>query len=273
MWRERLGVIRSTMKAERHTDRTVIVTGASSGIGRGIALRFAGEGANVVVADVRREPKQGEYFDTDLTTPTDEVIRGEYDGDATYVETDVSDPDDVRALIEETVDAYGGLDVLVNNAGIYIPGDSQEITVEEFDQVVGVDLAGAFYCAKFAIPHLKERNGHIVNIGSVNSEEGGGGPPYASTKAAIVNLTRDLAVELGDDEVNVNAICPGFIETSIQDYQSEEQMQEQLDHTLLPHAGTPEDIGDAAVFLASEEARFVHGESLYVDGGWTAHSL
>jgi len=261
------------MKADRHADRTVIVTGGSSGIGRGIALRFAEEGANVVVADVRREPKQGERYATDVTDPTDEVIREELGGEATYVETDVSDPDDARAMVEETVDTYGGLDVLVNNAGIFIAGDSQEISIEEFDQVIGVDLAGAFYCAKFAVPHLKQSKGQIVNIGSVNSQEGGGGPPYASAKAAIVNLTRDLAVELGDDEVNVNAICPGFVETPIQDYQTEEELQIQLDQTLLPYVATPEDIGNAAVFLASEEARFVHGESLYVDGGWTAHSL
>lgn len=261
------------MNAERHTGRTVIVTGASSGIGRGIALRFAEEGANVVVADVRREPKQGEYFDTDLTTPTHDVICEEHDVGAMFVETDVGDPNAVRAMVEETVETYGGIDVLVNNAGIFIPGDSQEITVEEFDQVISVDLGGTFYCTKYAIPHLKERSGHIVNIGSVNSEEGGGGPPYASAKAGVVNLTRDLATELGEDEVNVNAVCPGFVETAIQDYQTEEGMQEQLDHTLLPYAGTPSDIGDAAVFLASEEARFVHGTALYVDGGWTAHSL
>lgn len=273
MYWEQVSSIQRIMKAQRHTDRTVIVTGASSGIGRGIALRFAEEGANVVIADVRRKPKQGKRFDTDVTTPTNEVIREEYDGDATFVETDVSDPNEVRTLVEETVDTYGGLDVLVNNAGIYIPGDSQEITVEEFDQVIGVDLTGAFYCMKFAVPYLKESNGQIINIGSVNSEEGGGGPPYASAKAGIANLTRDLAVELGDDEVNVNTICPGFIKTPIQDYQTEEEMQAQLDHTLLPYAGTPKDIGDAAVFLASDEARFIHGESLYVDGGWTAHSL
>ena len=261
------------MKTNRHADRTVIVTGASSGIGRGIARRFAEEGAKVVIADVEREPKSGERFGSDETVPTDEVIREELDGEALYVETDVSDPDAVREMVEQAVDTFDSVDVLVNNAGIHIPGDSQKIDVEDWETVIGVDLDGAFYCAKFAIPYIKESEGQIINIGSVNSQEGGGGPPYASAKAAVVNLTRDLAVELGDDGVTVNAICPGFIETPIQDYLSDEEMQAQLDHTLLPYAGVPEDVGNAAVFLASDEARFITGEALYVDGGWTAHSL
>jgi NAD(P)-dependent dehydrogenase (short-subunit alcohol dehydrogenase family) len=105
------------------------------------------------------------------------------------------------------------------------------------------------------------------------ASEGGAGPAYASAKAAVVNLTRDLAVELGDASVNVNAICPGFVETPIQDYQTEESIEHQLDHTLLPRGGTPRDIGDAAVFLASDEASFVHGTTLYVDGGWAAHRV
>lgn len=243
--------------------KTAVVTGASSGIGAATAEALAREGADVVVA-ARREDRL-ESLAADLESAHDVTVA--------VVPTDVTDEDAVAALVDAAVERFGGLDVLVNNAGIFIAGDSQEISIEEFDQVIGVDLAGAFYCAKFAIPHLKESKGQIVNIGSVNSQEGGGGPPYASAKAAIVNLTRDLAVELGDDEVNVNAICPGFVETPIQDYQTEEELRTQLDQTLLPYVATPEDVGNAAVFLASEEARFVHGESLYVDGGWTAHSL
>lgn len=258
---------------DQYEGRTVIITGGASGIGRGMSLAFGEAGANVVVADVTEEPKQGELYETDVTTPTHEVIREEHDGDAMYIETDVSDPESVEAMVEATVDEYGGVDVLVNNAGIYIPGSSQELTVEEWQKVTGVDLDGAFYCSKFAIPHLVERKGTILNVGSVNSQEGGAGPPYASAKAAIVNLTRDLAVELGEDEVNVNAICPGFIETAIQDYQSEESLAEQLGHTLLPNAGTPGDVGNLAVFLASDQASFIHGEEIYIDGGWTAHSI
>ncbi|MFB6296206.1 MAG: SDR family NAD(P)-dependent oxidoreductase [Halobacteriales archaeon] len=259
------------MRADRHGGRSVIVTGGSSGIGRGIALRFGEEGADVAVADVRRDPKQGERFETDVETPTDEKIREETAGDAIYVETDVSDPEQAEAMVAETVEAFGGVDVLVNNAGITIPGDSQEIDPAEWAEVIGVDLDGTFHCAKYAIPHLKKASGALINIGSVHASQGGGGPPYASAKAGVVNLTRDLAVELGEHAVNVNCICPGFVRTAVQDYLTDESMQREIDHTLLPEVADPEDIGDVAVFLASEEASFVHGESVHVDGGWTAH--
>lgn len=261
------------MRANRHDGRTVIVTGGSSGVGRGIALRFGEEGANVVVADVQREPKQGEYFQTDVTVPTDEVVREELGSDAVYVETDVSDPHGAETMVDEAVDTFGGVDVLVNNAGIFIPGDSQELSVEDWNEVLGVDLDGTFYCAKYAVPYLKDAAGHLINIGSVHSSQGGGGPSYASAKAAVINLTRDLAVELGEHAVNVNCICPGFVKTSVQDYQTDESMEREMEHTLLPYVAEPEDIGDVAVFLASEEASFIHGQSIYVDGGWTAHRV
>lgn len=261
------------MQADRHDGRTVVVTGGSSGIGRGIALRFGQEGADVVVADVRREPKQGEYFQTDVTTPTDTVISDQMDGEARFIETDVSDPESVESMVAEAVETFGGLDVLVNNAGIFIPGDSQELAVDEWEEVLGVDLDGTFFCAKYAVPYLKEAAGDLINIGSVHSTQGGGGPSYASAKGAVINLTRDLAVELGEHAVNVNCICPGFVKTSVQDYQTDESMRREKEHTLLPYVADPEDIGDVAVFLASDEASFIHGQSIFVDGGWTAHRV
>ncbi|MFC4360407.1 SDR family NAD(P)-dependent oxidoreductase [Halobium salinum] len=260
------------MAAGRHADRTVIVTGAASGIGRGIARRFGEEGATVVVADVRREPKQGERYDTDVTRPTDELVASETDGDATFVETDVGDPESVETMVEATVEAYGGVDVLVNNAGIQIEGDSQTTTLEEWERSIAVDLSGAFYCAKYAIPHLVESGGQIVNVGSVRGFEGGGGPPYAAAKGGVVNMTRDLAMELGDDGVRVNCINPGYIETPLQDINTDEDVEKSREQTLVPRFGTPEDVGDAAVFLASDEAGFVTGANLPVDGGWLAHS-
>ena len=260
------------MPGERHADRTVVVTGAASGIGRGIARRFGAEGAKVVVADVQREPKQGARYDSDVTTPTDVAITEETLGAATYVETDVGDPDSVVAMVERAVGAYDGIDVLVNNAGIQIVGDSQSTTIEEWRRAIDVDLSGAFYCAKFAVPHLVERQGQIINIGSVRGFEGGGGPPYAAAKGGVVNMTRDLAMELGEDGVRVNCINPGYIETPLQDINTDEDVAKAEEHTLLPRFGKPEDVGDAAVFLASDEASFITGANLAVDGGWLAHS-
>lgn len=254
-----------------HEGRTVVVTGASSGIGRGIARRFGEARANVVNADVRRAPRQGKFYDTDVTRPTDELIEEDTPGSAIYVETDVSDAGSVESMIGTAVERFGGLDVLVNNAGIFIAGDAESMPVDDWDQLLGVNLDGVFLCAKYAIPHLKASRGHIVNIASVHANEGGSSPPYASSKAAVQNLTRQLAVELGEDGVNVNAINPGFIETPIQDYLTEADIERVLDHTLVPRGGKPEDIGDMAVFLASDRAGFVHGEAIHVDGGWTAH--
>jgi len=260
------------MSGERHADRTVVVTGAASGIGRGIARRFGMESASVIVADVQREPKQGARYDSDVTTPTDLVIAEETPGEATYVETDVGNPDSVAAMIEAAVDTYGGLDVLVNNAGIQIVGDSQSTTIGEWQRSIEVDLSGAFYCAKFAVPHLVERQGQIINIGSVRGFEGGGGPPYAAAKGGVINMTRDLAMELGEDGVRVNCINPGYIETPLQDINTDEDVAKAEEHTLLPRFGKSEDVGDAAVFLASDEASFITGANLAVDGGWLAHS-
>ena len=260
------------MTQSRHEDRTVVVTGAASGIGRGIARRFGEAGAAVVVADVRREPKQGERYDADATRPTDRLLDERTPGTGTYVETDVGDADSVATMVETTVDAHGGIDVLVNNAGIQVVGDTRTTDVEDWHRSLDVDLSGVFYCVKHAGPHIRERTGQIINVGSVRGHEGGGGPAYAAAKGGVVNLTRDLAAEFGPDGVRVNCIDPGYVETPLQDYLSEQDVEDSREHTLLPRFGTPEDVGDAAVFLASEAASFVTGASIPVDGGWLAHS-
>lgn len=260
-----------TMSSDRHADQNVIVTGGASGIGRGIAIRFAEEGANVSIGDIRREPQSGKYFDKDVSVPTDEVVSEEYGVDSMYVETDVSEPEQVEHLVESTSAELGGIDVLVNNAGIYIPGTTQELSYEDWRKVLGVNLEGVFLCSKYAIPHLQDSEGDIVNISSVHAIDGGAGPAYPSTKAGVLNLTRDLAVELGPDGIRVNAICPGPIGTPMQDVWPEEVIEAQREATLVGRFGFPDDIGDAAVFLASEEASFITGQSLFVDGGFTAY--
>lgn len=254
----------------RLKDRTAVVTGASSGIGRGIALAFAREGARVVVADLDEAPRRGKYHETDVTTPTADEIRAA-GGEAHFVRTDVSRDEDLRALIAETEARYGGLDVLVNNAGIHIPGNSESLEIEQWDRVVGINLRALFVATKLAIPLLKRsRFGRVIHIASVHAFGGGAGPAYAPAKAAVVNLARDTAIELGPHGITVNAICPGYVETAIQDYLTPEQIQACRDRTPLPRLGLPSDIAHAALFFASDDAEWITGASLVIDGGFTA---
>lgn len=250
-------------------NRVAIVTGASSGIGRGIALALAREGARVAVADIQEAPKQGIFHDTDLTTSTLEEIekRG---GKGIFVQTDVSDDEAVRNLIEQTVSEFGKLDILVNNAGITIPGGIEETTIADYDTVMGVNLRALYVASKLAMPHLKKPSGRIIHIASVQSFGGGGGPAYAASKAGVVNLTRDTALELAPFGATVNAICPGYIETPIQDYLTPQDIEDCRVKTPLPRLGLPSDIGNAAVFFASDAAAWITGTALPVDGGWMA---
>ena len=251
-------------------DRNCIVTGGSSGIGRGIALEFAREGARIAVVDRQETPLRGKYHETDTTTPTVTEIE-KLGAEGRFLQADVADEVQVAHVIQQTVEHFGGLDVLVNNAGIHIPGGAQDISIAEWDRVVGVNLRGVFVSTKLAIPHLKHSKfGRIIQIASVHAYGGGAGPAYAPAKAAIVNMVRDTALEIGQFGITVNAICPGYIETSIQDYLTPEQVEEALEKTALPRFGLPRDIGRAAVFFASDDAEWVTGASLLVDGGFAA---
>ena len=249
--------------------RVVIVTGGSSGIGRHIAIEFAREEACVVVADLHETPRRGKYHEQNTTTPTVEEIE-KLGGEGQFIQTDMADAAQVERLVAQTVERFGGLDILVNNAGIHIPRNTEEMTLAEWDKVVGVNLRAVFVATKFAIPHLKKSSyGRIIQIASVNAFGGGSGPAYTSSKAGVVNMVRDTALELGKYGVTVNAICPGYIETALQDYLTPEQIEACLQRTALPRLGQPRDIGRAAVFLASDDAAWITGTSLIVDGGFT----
>jgi NAD(P)-dependent dehydrogenase (short-subunit alcohol dehydrogenase family) len=254
----------------RLSGRVAIVTGGSSGIGRGIALAFAREGARVVVADVREEPRRGKYHERDVTTPTvDEIER--QGGTGLFVQADVAEEGGVREVLEQSVARFGALNILVNNAGIHLPGSSQEITVADWDRIVALNLRAVFLATRLAIPHLRRSaHGRIIHIASVHAYGGGAGPAYAPAKAAVVNLARDTALEVGRDGITVNAICPGYIETALQDYLTLEQIEACRQRTPLPRLGRPDDIARAALFLASDEAEWITGTSLVVDGGFIA---
>ena len=251
-------------------NRIAIVTGGSSGIGRGICLEFAREGARVAVADIQEQPKRGKYHERDVVASTVEEIDN-LGGTAIFVQVDMAEETGVEVLVERTVKEFGGLDIVVNNAGIYIPGDSQDLSLDDWDRVVDLNLRAVFATTKFTIPHLRSSAaGRIINIASVHATRGGGGPAYAPAKAGLVNLTRDTAVEVAADGVTANAICPGYIETAIQDYLTPEQIETVRQRTPLPRFVAPKDIGRACVFLASDDASWITGVSLPVDGGWLA---
>ncbi|OGG51709.1 MAG: hypothetical protein A3F84_23455 [Candidatus Handelsmanbacteria bacterium RIFCSPLOWO2_12_FULL_64_10] len=251
-------------------DRVAIVTGGSSGIGRGVCIEFAREGARVVVADVQEAPRRGKYHEQTTVTPTVAEVES-LGAKGLFVRADISDEAAVRDLMERAVSHFGGLDILVNNGGIYIPGSSQGLSVADWDRVVGLNLRGVFLATRVAVPHLRRsRAGRIIHIASVHAFGGGGGPAYAPAKAGVVNLARDSAVELGRDNITVNAICPGYIETAIQDYLTPDQIEDCRRRTPLPRLGLPKDIGRACVFLASDDASWITGVALTVDGGWRA---
>lgn len=248
--------------------RTAIVTGGSSGIGRGICLKLAEEGADVVVADVQREPQMD-------GKPTDHLVE-EKGSSAQFIETDVSDEDSVRDMVYRAASEYGSLDILVNNAGIHDGGSVHETDEEEWNRIQDVNLKGVYLCSKYVVEHMLEEDirGDIINIGSIAGLVGfASNSPYSASKGGVVELTRSMAVDYGPEGINVNAVDPGVIKTSMTEEMLDDDEQRQFfeQNTLTDRLGRPEDIANAVAFLASEESNFVNGENLVVDGGWTAH--
>lgn len=246
-------------------DRTAVVTGGASGNGRAIALAFAEHGADVVIADIQREPRTG-------GDPTDERINADTDAAATFLECDISDPADCRAAVA-AADEFGGIDVMVNNAGIIRERSFLEVTEEEFDQVMDVNLKGVFFGAQAAAAEMVERGeGCIINLSSVAGIRGAANnATYCASKGGVRLLTYSLAAELGPEGVRVNAIHPGYIETAmltddvpLVGSDAQATLEERVPQGRL---GQPEDVAGAAVYLASELAGYVNGESLVVDGG------
>ncbi len=246
-------------------NKIAIVTGAGSGIGEASAKRFAAEGAAVVVADLRGAKAQA--VATDIN---------DAGGHAIFREVDVSKAEDVAALVDACVAQYGGLDVLFSNAGTLRPGTAVELAVEDWDLVMGVNVRSVFLGAKYAVPHIIERGGgSIINTASISGLHGDGGAVvYAASKAAVINLTRALSTDHAPDGVRVNAICPGTIETPPVKRMMENPAN--LDLNIRAHAlrrlGQPEEIANAALWLASDESSFVSGEAIVVDGGLRAQS-
>lgn len=247
-------------------ETTAIVTGSASGIGRAIARRFADAGSEVVVVDV----------DPDGGTKTVELIE-EDGGAATFVRTDVSERGDVRAMVDTTIEEFGGVDVLVNNAGGSFDDDNlHRVDESTFDRNIEVNLKGSFLCAKEVLPVMVAGgSGSMVHMSSVNGLTGIGLTTYSAAKAGILSLSRLIAVQYGRHGVRSNALCPGTIETEIRRVEMEESggsaaRDEWLEQYALDRFGRPEEVADAALFLSSDLSSFVTGSELVVDGGLTA---
>lgn len=248
--------------------RCVVVSGAGSGLGRAVARRMAAAGAVVVVAG-------------DKEPPLAETVRliAEEGGSAFAVRCDVSDEDDVAALMHQAVERYGRLDVLVNNAGVEFAKRVEDTTVQEWDWLMDVNLKGVFLCAKHALPAMRRAGGGvIVNVASelalVGSEAVAA---YSASKAGVLQLSRALAVDHAADGIRVNTLSPGVIltdllQTALDSTGDPDKRRRQFEErTLLGRLGTPEEAADAALFLASDQSSYMTGANLVLDGGWTAH--
>jgi meso-butanediol dehydrogenase/(S,S)-butanediol dehydrogenase/diacetyl reductase len=238
--------------------KTAIVTGGSSGIGKAIASAYTEAGADVVVTS--RTESTGTAVAEDLG--------------CTYVQTDVREYDQVASLVETAVDTHGRLDVMVNNAGVASDNRVTEMDLDEWERVVRTDLDGVVFGTKAAMPHLLETGGCIVNTASIYGLVGGkGAAAYSAAKGGVVNFTQQVAVDYAAEGVRVNSICPGFVETAMtQDLLEQDRFYNYVrDNTPMERPAKPAEIAPLAVFLASDDASYVTGANIPVDGGWTAH--
>ncbi|WP_170007026.1 3-oxoacyl-[acyl-carrier-protein] reductase [Bacillus fonticola] len=239
--------------------KVAVVTGASRGIGRAIALTFAKEGANVVVNYAGSEQKAKE-----VVAEIEQLGRK-----AIAVQAGVQHAEEVSALIKTTVESFGRVDILVNNAGITRDNLLMRMKEEEWDDVINTNLKGVFLTTKAVTrPMMKQRSGTIINISSVVGVLGNPGQAnYVAAKSGVIGLTKTSAKELAARNIRVNAIAPGFISTDMTDQLSDDVREAMLTNIPLSKLGKPEDIANAAVFLASEESRYMTGQTLHVDGG------
>jgi len=239
--------------------RIAVVTGAASGIGKGIAIAFAREGASIVVADQAEESRAAE------------VLAGirEHGGEALFVQTDVSDAQSVQRMADAALARFGRVDILVNNAGIFTESLIENMPIDDWDRVVGVNLRGTFLCTRALIGQMLEReDGRIINIASQLGQIGGKSVGhYAASKAGVIGLTKSLAREVALRGVRVNAIAPGPIETPLLDSETEEWRSGKLAELPIGRFGRVDEVTPTAVLLASADGSYYVGQTLGPNGG------
>jgi len=255
-------VVRLTDDTGALHGKAALVTGGGSGLGRASAIAFARAGATVTVADV----------DADGGKETAALVFEEAGGDAEFVRADVTDPDDVAAMVDKAVSRWGRLDCAVNNAGTTGPGaPTADYTLEDWNRTVGLNLTGVFLCLRYEIPAMLEHGGAIVNMASGAGLVGFPGlPAYVASKHGVVGLTRAAALEYAPQGVRVNAICPGSTRTPmLESFMGGDEKVERMMTRSVPlgRLGRPEEIAEAVVWLCSDAASFVVGHALAVDGG------
>lgn len=245
-------------------NKVAVITGAGSGIGRACAIEFAKAGATVVVADINLQGAE--------ETVQQIIASG---GNAMAIKTDVSQPESVIKMVELTIKTYSKIDTLVNDAAIQINKTIEHTTFLEWNQQLSINVGGIFLCSKYFLPYLRETKGSIVNMSSVNGyfvEPMCAG--YCTTKAAIIGLTKAMAIDHGNEGIRVNCICPGYIDAGLAEgyFQSQPDPIKAREEAGKLHAlwriGRPEEVGRVAVFLASDDASFMTGASIAVDGGF-----
>ena len=248
----------------RLKNKNSVITGAGSGIGRACAIEFAKEGANLVLVDVNKAGAE----------ETLTLVKA-HGVEAIVVQADVSSDASVKNLADDAIQKFGTIHVLVNNAAIQVNKPIEETTWEEWNRQISVNVGGVFLCSKYFLPHLRKSRGNIVNMSSVNAffvEPTCAG--YCATKAAIIGFTKAMAIDHGKDGVRVNCICPGYIDAGLAQgyFDSQPNPEAARSEAGKLHAlwriGKPEEIGRAAVFLASDDASFVTGTAMVVDGGF-----
>ncbi len=238
--------------------KTAIITGAANGIGFAAAERFAREGANVVLAD----------FDAEIGRQREEELREE-GLQARFMQVDVSKRESIDELVRQVLEDFGRIDILINNAGITRDSMLSKMAAEDFQKVIDVNLTGVFHCTQAVVPSMIEQGkGKIISTSSVSGVYGNiGQTNYAAAKAGVVGMTKTWAKELGRKGINVNAVAPGFIHTGMTAKVPEKVIGQMKQMVPLGRLGSPEDIANAYLFLASDESDYINGTVLHVDGG------